>query len=272
MSQRRYSKLKFQSQEKILDDADDTDTDVTDDEVQSEVIPNNSADSVSAATPTHSEPPVAMVIPNSPSSEIEHSDPSIVVTRDYYGLAQTVGGNHSCLILITNRSKDVELRDPVVFTKRGYNRIPPDTKIPPERNAYCAFRKPSITIKGTSGVLSYEYGCRDGRAKRFAVLWRIPYRVVQHGGENEVALKWMEVDLEDSMEAQRHTSLELYREMSAADTVDRGSMAVVARQVAKNGKCLHIVNPNDGAELDATFSGNSKAIVKVDFSLPPQIQ
>lgn len=262
MAQRRYSKLRFDSPDKglVTEDADDNDEPTT--------IPSYSPKNA-PASPTHTS---AVMTRDTPSSPSNTPDLSIVMTRDYYGLAETVGGNHSCLLLITNRSKTTELRDPVVYAKRGYNRIPPDSKIPPETNAYCAFRKPSIAIKGTSGVLSYEYERRDGRSKRFAVMWKIPYRVIQQGGENEVALKWMDVDLEDSMEAQRHTTLELYREMSTAETADRGSAVMVTRQVAKNGKCLHILNIENGAELDATFSSNCKAIVKVDFSYPPMIQ
>ena len=266
MAQRRYSKLRFESPEKTLD-TDETDT--TDSNHEEPATTSTQPLENVPTTPTHSSPLRDMT-----SSTIEREgkpDPSIVMTRDYYGLAETVGGNHSCLILITNRSQAKELRDPVIYAKRGYNRIPPDSKIPPETNAYCAFRKPSIAMKGTCGVLSYEYERREGRSKRFAVMWRVPYRMIQQGGENEVALKWMDVDMEDSMEAQRHTALELYREMSAAERADRGSVAVVVRQVAKNGKSLHIVNPENGAELDATFSSNSKAIVKVDFSYPSLI-
>lgn len=189
-------------------------------------------------------------------------DLSIITTRDYYGLAHTIGGNHSCLIIITNRSKTTELRDPAVYAKRGYNRIPPDAKILPESNAYCAFRKPSIAIKGTSGVLSYEYDRRNGRSKRLAVMWKVPYRMIQNEGDNAVALKWMEVDLEDAA-ATAHTCSELYREMSTCDVAGNDT---VARQAAKNGRYLRTVNPDDGAELAATFSANCKAIVKVDFS------
>lgn len=248
MAQQRYSKLEFDTPQQNLD----TEEESVDEDKDS--VPSLSPDKPATATAT---------------VQVKTSDPSIVMTRDYYGLAETVGGNHSCLVLIVNHSNR-ELRDPVFYAKRGYNRIPPDSRISPESNAYCAFRKPSVAMKGTSGVLSYEYERRNGRSKRFAVMWRIPYRMIRQGSENEVALKWMDADLEDSMDAQKHTSLELYREMSRSESTNSGS--TVARQVAKNGKSLHLVNPEDGAEVDATFSGNCKAIVKVDFSFPPLIQ
>ena len=113
------------------------------------------------------------------------TDHNVVVTRDYQGLAETVGGNHSCLILITNGSTVTELRDPVIYTKKGYSRIPPDVKVPPNSSSYCAFRKPSMAIKGTCGVISYEYERKNGRSKRFAIMWKIPYRVINNE-ENQV--------------------------------------------------------------------------------------
>ncbi len=67
----------------------------------------------------------------------------------------------------------------------------------------------------------------------------------------------MDVDLSDPIDANMHTGMDLYREMSKGDHV--------SREVAKNGKSLHIVNLEDEAEVDATFSGSCKAIVKVDF-------
>lgn len=193
----------------------------------------------------------------------ETKDPSVVITRDYLGLAQTVGGNHSCLILFVNRSSNVELRDPVIFTKDGYNRIPPDCRIPPSSNAYCAFRKKSLVLKGTSGVISYEYERRNRRSKRFAVMWKIPYRIINRE-ENEVAVKWMDVDLDDTIDSNMHTSLELYQEMAGAEALVKDHQTL--RSVAKNGKTLQMVNSENGAELDATFSGSCKAIVKIDFN------
>ena len=193
-------------------------------------------------------------------------DPSIVVTRDYYSLAQTIGGNHSCLILIINRSSDIELRDPVIFTKSGYNRIPPDSRIPPSSNAYCAFRKKSTLLKGTSGVISYEYERKDMCSKRFAIMWKVPYRIINRE-ENEVAIKWMDVDLNDLMDSNTHTSQELFQEMEGADIMVKDHQVV--RSMAKRGKTLQIVNLENGAELDATFSGSCKAIVKIDFKYSP---
>lgn len=186
-----------------------------------------------------------------------------VVTTDYYGLAETVGGNHSCLILFINRSSNVELRDPVIFTKNGYNRIPPDCRISPLSNAYCAFRKKSTVLKGTSGVISYEYERRNQHSRRFAVMWRIPYRIINRE-ENELAVKWMDVDLDDPIDSNTHTSQELFKEMTGGEALVKDHQTV--RAIAKNGKTLHIVNPDNGAELDATFSGSCKAIVKIDFS------
>lgn len=191
----------------------------------------------------------------------EEKDPSVVVTRDYHGLAQTIGGNHSCLILVVNRS-NVELRDPAIFTKSGYNRIPPDGRIPPSSNAYCAFRKKSIVLRGTSGVISYEYDRRNRHSKRFAIMWKIPYRIINRE-ENEVAIKWMNIDLDDPMDCENHTSQELYQEMTGAEALTKDQETL--RAVAKSGKSLQIVNSEDGAELDATFSGSCKAIVKIDF-------
>lgn len=53
------------------------------------------------------------------STPPQKKDMTMVMTRDYYGLAETVGGNHSCLLLFTNRTSGLELRDPVVYTKTG---------------------------------------------------------------------------------------------------------------------------------------------------------
>ncbi len=190
-------------------------------------------------------------------------DPNLVTTRDYYGLAQTVGGNHSCLILVTNRSETDEIRDPVIFTNIGYTRIPPDSRIPPLSNSYCAFRKPSIVTKGTSGVMSYEYARENGRSKRFAVMWKIPYRIINHE-ENEVAVKWLDIDLDDPIDLNTHTSRELYREMENSSDLVMGDH--ISRSVAKKGKTLKIVNEESKVQLNATFSGSCKALVKVDFS------
>lgn len=97
-------------------------------------------------------------------------------------------------------------------------------------------------------------------------MWKIPYRVINHE-ENEVGLKWMSVDMDDPIESNTHTGMDLYREMAKGDQSVNGGPVV--REMAKNGKSLHLVNSEDGAELDATFSGSCKAIVKVDFSFPP---
>lgn len=254
MAQKVYRKLQFDSMEKNLDLAtEDSISDNEEDEGNPSPIP--APPSVDHTSDSHTS-----------DSQDAKRDPTVVVTRDYYGLAQTVGGNHSCLILVTNRSKSSELRDPVVFTKRGYTRIPPDSKIPPESSAYCAFRKPSIAIKGTSGVLSYEYDRKGTRSKRFAIMWKIPYRVINHE-ENEVGLKWMSVDTDDPIDSNMHTTMDLYREIANSDGSVKGGH--ISKEVAKNGKSLHLVNSEDGAELDATFSGNCKAIVKVDFSFLP---
>lgn len=250
MAQKIYRKLQFDSTEKGLDKEESSGDEDADSPNPTTLKSNNTLTSVSLTTPE--KPP----------------DPSIVLTRDYYGLADTVGGNHSCLILITNRSKTAELRDPVVFTKKGYNRIPPDARIPPETSAYCAFRKPSIAVRGTSGVISYEYSHEGGggsmrRSRRFAVMWKVPYRVVNRE-ENEIALKWMSVDRDDPIDSNMHTTAELYGEMAKCERSVKDGW--ISREVAKNGKSLHIVNPEDGAELDATFSGSCKAVVKVDFN------
>lgn len=248
MAQKVYRKLQFDS---VEDDLDKAGNQTEEEEETDRVTPPaecNNGEKASSSSPSCQEKP---------------ADPSIVMTRDYYGLAQTVGGNHSCLILVTNKSKSMELRDPVIFTRKGYTRIPPDTKISPQSNAYCAFRKPSITIKGTSGVISYEYNRTNRHSKRFAIMWKIPYRIINHE-ENEVALKWMSIDMDDPIDSNMHTGVDLYREMAACDTSVKGGY--ISREVAKNGKSLRIVNPEDGAELDATFSGNCKAIIKVDFN------
>ena len=190
-------------------------------------------------------------------------DPSLVVTRDYNELALNVGGNHSCILVVTNRSDHVELKDPVVFAKRGYNRVPPDSRVGPSSSAYCAFRKTSLALKGTSGVISYEYDRVGRTSRRFAIMWRVPYRVVNRE-ENEVAVKWLDVDLDDTIDSHTHTSLTLYREMAGkAEVINRDYP--IMRAVAKEGKALRIVNEESGAELEATFSGSCKAVVLVEF-------
>ena len=190
-------------------------------------------------------------------------DPSLVVTRDYHGLAQTVGGNHSCMIVIINRSSDVELSNPAIFSKTGYTRIPPDSRVSSSTSSYCAFRKKSLVLKGTSGVLSYEYERKGRTSRRFAVMWKVPYRVVNRE-ENEVGIKWVDVDLDDPIDSNTHTSLGLYQEMGGGEPLVKDYPTV--RAMAKNGKTLQIVNSDNGAELDATFSGSCKAIVKLEFN------
>lgn len=281
MAQQRYSKLQFDSMERLNPESSEEEEEEEpttptsqpqakpqDDRVTSQMSNGSkSASKSKAKSEDRSEGSRSEEVKSEVRSEVRSEgkpDPTIVMTRDYYGLAQTVGGNHSCLILVTNRSTGHELKDPVAFTKRGYMRIPPDASIQPDTNAYCAFRKQSLTIKGTSGVLSYEYDRKDGRSKRFAVFWRVPYRLVSHE-ENEVALKWMDVDLDDPIDSNTHTTLELYKEMANCDCTVKGTH--IAREVAKNGKCVRIVNVEDDVAVQATFSGNSKAIVKVDFSL-----
>ena len=269
MAHGRYSKLQFDS---IGPQEDDTTTSADDEDDETSRSQNHPP-----TTTRLTGLPTTITSLSAKDPSLSARDPSVVLTRDYYGLALTVGGNHSCLVLVTNRSRGVELRDPAVYTKRGYTRIPPDTKIPPESNAYCAFRKPSIVVQGTSGVLSYEYARRDGRSKRFAVMWKIPYRLVQRDG-NEVAMKWLDADLQDDADTQQtHTTLDLYREMASwkagsgsGDLVKGGHSHGHKRQSGGgSGRCLHTVNAEDGAELDATFSGNCKAIIKVDFSYTP---
>ena len=237
-----YQKLKFVSPEEESPEEDKSEKNSTDEEMESiEIEPQGGRK----------------------GSSTMKKEQLGVVTTDYYGLAQTVGGNHSCLILFMNRSNSVELRDPVIFSKTGFNRIPPDCRIPASSNAYCAFRKKSTVMKGTSGVMSYEYDRRDRRSKRFAIMWNIPYRIINRE-ENEVAVKWLDVDLEDQIDACTHTSRELFDEMAGEEALVKDYQTL--RLMAKNGKTLRIVNPDDGAELDATFSGSCKAIVKIDFS------
>jgi len=196
-------------------------------------------------------------------SKESKQDASLVITRDYNELAHNVGGNHSCIVVVTNRSDNMELRDPVVFAKTGYNRVPPNSRVAPSSSGYCSFRKTSLVLRGTSGVMSYEYDRVGHTSRRFAVMWRIPYRVVNHE-ENEVAVKWLDVDLEDTIDSHTHTSLTLYREMAGkAEVISKDYTTV--RAVAKDGKALRIVNAESGAELEATFRGSCKAVVQVEF-------
>ena len=123
-------------------------------------------------------------------------------------------------------------------------------------------------MKGTCGVISYEYDRREGRSKRFAVMWKVPYRIVNRE-ENEFAVKWMDVDLDDPYDSNMHTTKDLYKEMAACTNMVKGGRSM--REIAKNGKYLKIVNSEDGAKVEATFSGSCKAIVKVDFSFVNQI-
>ena len=95
-----------------------------------------------------------------------------------------------------------------------------------------------------------------------------PGRMVKQGDENEVALKWLDVDMEDVMDSHTHTGLDLFNEMcewESAGPAPSTPTQYGRRQVARNGKCIRIFNEEEGVELDATFSGNCKAIVKVDF-------
>ena len=255
MAQKRYSKLKFDS---TLESDHNETSDDSDVENASKSKPVPPQEEKSVGHNNHIET----------SDHTETSDdPFVVMTRDYCKLAESVGGNHSCLIVVTNGSNLAELRDPVVFTKVGHTRIPPDSKIPPQSSTYCAFKKPSIRMKGTSGVISYEYDRCHKYSKRFAIMWKIPYQLINRE-ENEVALKWIEVDLSDPMESTTHTSGELFKEMASCDDTEKGRNMV--RAVAKNGKSLCITNVENGAELSATFSGNCKAIVKVDFRFEDQ--
>ena len=259
MAQKIYRKLQFDSIEKDLDVAgEEEDHSDSESEIKDQAPPT--------ASPVPSGD--SLTSPTREPGETGQKDPSVVVTRDYYGLAQTVGGNHSCLVLVTNRSRNAELRDPIIFTKKGYTRIPPDARIPPETSAYCAFRKQSIVIKGTSGVISYEYDRNGTHSKRFAVMWKVPYRIINRE-ENQVALKWMKIDVDDPIDSNMHTTMELYKEMAKCDPSISVKGGHICREVANRGKSLHIVNSEDGAELDATFSGSCKAIVKVDFNFSP---
>ena len=182
MALKMYRKLEFGSTDKLEDEASsNTETD----KEEEQAIPSPPPDHQSGATLITNGVPSPSSSPTSPPP-CSSADKSLIVTRDYYSLADTVGGNHSCVIFFTNGSMTTELRDPIIFTKKGYTRIPPDSKIPPNSNSYCAFRKPSIAIKGTSGVISYEYDRKNGRSKRFAVMWKIPYRVINHE-ENQVS-------------------------------------------------------------------------------------
>ena len=265
MSLKKYRKLEFGSMEKLDDETSSNSTTDGESGQPPTTPPNTTPDDQSTppttttaangTTITTTTPPPSFP-QRGPAPNPCPTDKSMVVTRDYYGLAETVGGNHSCLILFTNGSTSADLRDPAIFAKKGYTRIPPDSRIKPNCSAYCAFRKPSIAVRGTSGVISYEYHRSNGRSKRFAVMWKIPYRVVNRE-ENQVALKWLDVDLSDLIDASTHTGMELYREMTKSDKI--------SREVAKNGKSLHILNSEDEAEISATFSGSCKAIVKVDF-------
>lgn len=245
MSVRDYKKLKAEKGDGELDSVD-----------------GNTKDGCQAAvetTPEETETANSKAMKESCSS----LDASLVVTRDYHGLAQTVGGNHSCILVVINRSDDIELKNPVIFAKTGYNRVPPDSRISPSSSGYCAFRKKSIVLSGTSGVISYEYDRKKHTSRRFAVMWKVPYRVVNRE-ENEVAIKWLDVNLDDTIDSNTHTSLELYQEMSGKDEATESEFPTV-RGMAKDGKTLQIVNPDNGAELDATFSGSCKAIVKLEF-------
>ncbi len=204
MAQKMYRKLEFGSLEVLEEETSSTTTDADD---VNDITPSSSSPPHAAnqskeeltTTPTNGHTSVPSPHPPSsshtqhfpPSSRRHHRrcpDKSVVVTRDYYGLAETVGGNHSCLVFFTNTSSTLELRDPVIFTRNGYTRIPPDSKVPPNANTYCGFRKPSLALRGTSGVISYEYTRRNGHSKRFAVLWKIPYRVINRE-ENQVRKK-----------------------------------------------------------------------------------
>lgn len=186
MAQKKmYRKLEFGSMEKLEDETSSSTMSDTAEEQTTTQSPESpdaafttSGNDLSVPSPTPSTAAASLHLPPT-------ADKNVIVTRDYYGLAETVGGNHSCLVLITNGSSRTELRDPVIYTKKGYNRIPPDSKIPPNSNSYCAFRKTSMALKGTSGVMSYEYDRKNGKSKRFAVMWKIPYRVVNHE-ENQV--------------------------------------------------------------------------------------
>lgn len=112
--------------------------------------------------------------------------------------------------------------------------------------------------------MSYEYNRINGHSKRFAVMWKVPYRIVNNE-ENEVAATWLDVDLDDPIDSHMHTDRDLYKELSQCQETTKGGS--IMKATGKNDKNLYIVNPEDGAELDITFSGSCKAIVKVDFSL-----
>ena len=171
---KRYSKLKFDSEEDLTANSSDQEEDEEEERKERQKAQSQTPPiSPTTSTTPPASPPAVGPLSSSPTSD--HS--TAATTRNYHRLAQTIGGNHSCLVLVTNRSHLLELRDPVMYTRTGYNCIPPDAVVPSNGgHTYCAFRKPSIAMKGTSGVLSYEYKRKGGRSKRFAVMWKVPYR------------------------------------------------------------------------------------------------
>lgn len=101
MAHKVYRKLQFDSIEKDFNLS--TDEEDADSEKEEADNPSPKISPVQSPVPSDDNPTLC----GGGRKREMQSDPTLVVTRDYYGLAQTVGGNHSCLVLVTNRSRNM---------------------------------------------------------------------------------------------------------------------------------------------------------------------